>query len=174
MLMAWVGACAQVQNSFCWTRSAFLCHHVDPVKPPGRLNKSQTQSSRSWHSQTDYKLAVYVMVYDTLSLTQVDTIPLTVRFASAEVVHGYTRMLTGICPVCCSVCVVCSQGNFKMTVEEGEFTDSEIIVMLGENGTGKTTFIRMLAGMLAPDEVRGPQGAGLEGEGEGGRVPPSY
>jgi translation initiation factor RLI1 len=46
-------------------------------------------------------------------------------------------------------------GNFHMSVEEGEFTDSEIIVMLGENGTGKTTFIRMLAGMLAPDEVRG-------------------
>jgi energy-coupling factor transporter ATP-binding protein EcfA2 len=40
-----------------------------------------------------------------------------------------------------------------MSVEEGEFTDSEIIVMLGENGTGKTTFIRMLAGMLPPDEV---------------------
>lgn len=51
-------------------------------------------------------------------------------------------------------CVVVSQGNFSMTVEEGEFTDSEIIVMLGENGTGKTTFIRMLAGMLPPDEVR--------------------
>ena len=33
-----------------------------------------------------------------------------------------------------------------MTVEPGSFTDSEIIVMLGENGTGKTTFIRMLAG----------------------------
>ncbi|KAF6262578.1 P-loop containing nucleoside triphosphate hydrolase protein [Scenedesmus sp. NREL 46B-D3] len=43
-------------------------------------------------------------------------------------------------------------GNFTMNVEEGEFTDSEILVMLGENGTGKTTFIRMLAGMLAPDE----------------------
>eukprot|EP00879_Flechtneria_rotunda_P026643 GHRR01028431.1.p1 GENE.GHRR01028431.1~~GHRR01028431.1.p1 ORF type:complete len:111 (-),score=7.67 GHRR01028431.1:730-1062(-) len=51
-------------------------------------------------------------------------------------------------------CLTHAQGNFQMTVEEGEFTDSEIIVMLGENGTGKTTFIRMLAGMLAPDEVR--------------------
>jgi ABC-type uncharacterized transport system ATPase subunit len=37
-------------------------------------------------------------------------------------------------------------------VEAGSFTDSEIIVMLGENGTGKTTFIRMLAGMLKPGE----------------------
>jgi ATP-binding cassette subfamily E protein 1 len=45
-----------------------------------------------------------------------------------------------------------TQGNFSLTVQEGEFTDSEIIVMLGENGTGKTTFIRMLAGMLQPDE----------------------
>ncbi|KAG1335048.1 ABC transporter E family member 2 [Cocos nucifera] len=37
-----------------------------------------------------------------------------------------------------------TQGNFKLSVIEGEFTDSQIIVMLGENGTGKTTFIRML------------------------------
>lgn len=37
-----------------------------------------------------------------------------------------------------------TQGNFKLKVIEGEFTDSQIIVMLGENGTGKTTFIRML------------------------------
>ncbi|QRW05367.1 ABC transporter [Ceratobasidium sp. AG-Ba] len=37
-------------------------------------------------------------------------------------------------------------GSFKLTVESGDFTNSEIIVMLGENGTGKTTFVRLLAG----------------------------
>lgn len=41
-------------------------------------------------------------------------------------------------------------GNFKLTVQAGSFTDSEIIVMLGENGTGKTTFVRLLAGDM-PD-----------------------
>jgi ATP-binding cassette subfamily E protein 1 len=42
--------------------------------------------------------------------------------------------------------------GFRLTIEPGNFSNSEIIVMLGQNGTGKTTFIKMLAGKLAPDE----------------------
>ncbi|KAE9408034.1 P-loop containing nucleoside triphosphate hydrolase protein, partial [Gymnopus androsaceus JB14] len=44
-------------------------------------------------------------------------------------------------------------GSFKLTVEGGSFTDSEIIVMLGENGTGKTTFVRLLAGETPDNET---------------------
>ncbi|EQK98827.1 hypothetical protein G6O67_007154 [Ophiocordyceps sinensis] len=42
-------------------------------------------------------------------------------------------------------------GSFQLLIDAGEFTDSEIIVMMGENGTGKTTFCRLLAGALKPD-----------------------
>jgi ATP-binding cassette subfamily E protein 1 len=42
-------------------------------------------------------------------------------------------------------------GDFHLSIETGSFTDSEIIVMMGENGTGKTTFCKMLAGALQPD-----------------------
>ena len=43
-------------------------------------------------------------------------------------------------------------GDFRLKVEPGQFTDSEVIVMMGENGTGKTTFCRMLAGALKLDD----------------------
>ncbi|CAI4216268.1 unnamed protein product [Parascedosporium putredinis] len=45
-------------------------------------------------------------------------------------------------------------GNFKLKIDSGNFTDSEIIVMMGENGTGKTTFCRLLAGALKPDSQK--------------------
>lgn len=35
-------------------------------------------------------------------------------------------------------------GNFTLTIEPGKFKNSQITVLLGENGTGKTTFIKML------------------------------
>lgn len=44
------------------------------------------------------------------------------------------------------------ESKFILHVDAGSFTDSEIIVLLGENGTGKTTFVRMLAGLLKSDE----------------------
>ena len=45
-------------------------------------------------------------------------------------------------------------GDFHLKIEPGEFTDSEILVMMGENGTGKTTFCRMLAGAEKPDGAK--------------------
>jgi ATP-binding cassette subfamily E protein 1 len=37
-------------------------------------------------------------------------------------------------------------GQFELTVEGGDLFSSEIVVLLGENGTGKTSLIRVLAG----------------------------
>jgi len=45
-----------------------------------------------------------------------------------------------------------TQGDFKLHVEAGDFSDGEIVVLLGENGTGKTTLVRLLAGLIQPDE----------------------
>lgn len=43
------------------------------------------------------------------------------------------------------------QSKFALEVAPGNFSESEIIVLLGENGTGKTTFIQLLAGKLKSD-----------------------
>jgi len=53
--------------------------------------------------------------------------------------YGYTNMTKTL-------------GDFNLTIKAGKFTDSEIIVMMGENGTGKTTFCKMLAGAEKPDD----------------------
>ena len=61
--------------------------------------------------------------------------------------------------------------KFILHVEEGEFTDSEIIVLLGENGTGKTTFVRILAGLLKGDEQVKLEEEGMEYEASLAGVP---
>ncbi len=42
-------------------------------------------------------------------------------------------------------------GNFNLTAKEGVLYKGEIIGILGENGIGKTSFIKILAGLIKPD-----------------------
>ncbi len=42
-------------------------------------------------------------------------------------------------------------GNFTFNAKEGTLYKGEIIGILGENGIGKTSFIKMLAGLIQPD-----------------------
>jgi ATP-binding cassette subfamily E protein 1 len=63
------------------------------------------------------------------------------------------------------------ESQFILHVEGGGFTDSEIIVLLGENGTGKTTFVRMLAGLLKSDEQAKLEEEGLTYEASLAGVP---
>ncbi|HLC32405.1 MAG TPA: ribosome biogenesis/translation initiation ATPase RLI [Candidatus Nanoarchaeia archaeon] len=43
-------------------------------------------------------------------------------------------------------------GSFTLDAQEGAIGRSTVIGMLGENGTGKTTFVRMLAGVIESDD----------------------
>lgn len=42
-------------------------------------------------------------------------------------------------------------GSFSLTVEEGFLYKNEVVGILGENGIGKTSFIKILAGLIKPD-----------------------
>ncbi len=43
-------------------------------------------------------------------------------------------------------------GNFKLEVEGGEIYKGEVIGAVGPNGIGKTTFVKILAGVIPPDK----------------------
>ena len=43
-------------------------------------------------------------------------------------------------------------GNFSIEVKGGSFKPSETMMLLGQNGMGKTTLIKLLAGILQPDD----------------------
>jgi len=43
-------------------------------------------------------------------------------------------------------------GNFKLQAKAGHLNKNEIIGVLGENGIGKTSFVKMLAGLLKADD----------------------
>ena len=42
-------------------------------------------------------------------------------------------------------------GNFELKAEAGSLFKNEIVGVLGENGIGKTSFVKMLAGLVKPD-----------------------
>ena len=44
--------------------------------------------------------------------------------------------------------------GFKLAIEPGEIKSGEIIGILGPNGIGKTTFVKMLAGIEETDDKR--------------------
>jgi ATP-binding cassette subfamily E protein 1 len=46
------------------------------------------------------------------------------------------------------------QGGFKLTAEPGEIRAGEIVGILGPNGIGKTTFVKILAGVEETDDKR--------------------
>jgi ATP-binding cassette subfamily E protein 1 len=47
-------------------------------------------------------------------------------------------------------------GTFRVEIEPGQINEGEIIGILGPNGIGKTTFIKLIAGLIQPDEGYSP------------------
>ena len=48
-------------------------------------------------------------------------------------------------------------GDFTLNVKGGEINEGEIVGIVGANGIGKTTFMKLLAGLEKPDKGEGPK-----------------
>ena len=72
-----------------------------------------------------------------------DVAPSQIEWKSEDVLLKWDRMVKKL-------------GNFTLTVEPGEIHIGEIIGILGPNGIGKTTFVKLIAGILEPDEGYSP------------------
>jgi len=79
--------------------------------------------------------------------------PLTFRTAKDHEEVAVERMNFTEYPSMSKVLAGGTEGRegFRLEIDGGSFAESEVIVMLGENGTGKTTFIKLLAGKLDHD-----------------------
>ncbi len=51
---------------------------------------------------------------------------------------------------------------FRLEVEEGSLHKGEVVGILGPNGIGKTTFVKLIAGLEKPDQGEAPVTPGLE------------
>jgi len=64
-------------------------------------------------------------------------------------------------------------GDFTLEVDAGEIHIGEVVGILGPNGIGKTTFVKLIAGILEPDEGYSPA-AGLKISYKPQYLTPSY
>uniref|UniRef100_A0A2K6L6N6 ABC transporter domain-containing protein n=1 Tax=Rhinopithecus bieti TaxID=61621 RepID=A0A2K6L6N6_RHIBE len=106
-------------------------------------------------SVLDYLSDFICCLYGVPSAYGIVTLPFSVRKGINIFLDGYVpteNLRFRDASLVFKVAETANEKEFELAIVAGEFTDSEIMVMLGENGMGKTTFIRMLAGRLKPDK----------------------